>query len=165
MTLTELSIKRPSIIVVIFSVLTVLGLFGLSELKYELLPKITPPWVTVVTVYPGGSPQEVEASITRTIEDAVSGVDKVKTVLSTSAEGVSFVSIEFLISADVNLSLQDIQRKVNEIVSRLPAGVKSPVISKFAIDELPVLRIGTTANMPASPPASRGSRSTPTTSR
>lgn len=149
MTITELSIKRPSLIVVIFAALMVVGIFSLLQLKYELLPKITPPFITVTTIYPGASPQEVETSITKTIEDAVSGIDKIKTVYGTSSEGASFVSIEFTMSADVNVALQDVQRKVNEVMFQLPPGAKTPVISKFALDELPVLRIGMTSSMPS----------------
>jgi HAE1 family hydrophobic/amphiphilic exporter-1 len=149
MTLTELAIKRPTLIVVIFAALTVVGLFSLAQLKYELLPKITPPFITVVTVYPGASPQEVETSVTKLVEDAVSGIDKISTVFSTSAEGVSFVSIEFTMSANVNVSLQDVQRKVNEVSARLPDGAKTPTVSKFALDEMPVLRMGVTSTMPS----------------
>ncbi|MBX2990498.1 MAG: efflux RND transporter permease subunit [Bacteroidetes bacterium] len=149
MTLTELSIKRPTLIVVIFAALTVVGLFSLTQLKYELLPKITPPFVAITTVYPGASPNEVETSVTKLIEDAVSGIDKISTVYGTSTEGASFVSIEFTMSANVNIALQDVQRKVNEVASRLPDGAKTPIVSKFALDELPVLRMGLTANMPS----------------
>ena len=78
MTLTELSIKRPTLIVVIFSTLAVVGLFSYSQLKYELLPKITPPWITITAVYPGASPNEVETSVTKVIEDGIgSGVESV----------------------------------------------------------------------------------------
>ncbi len=147
MTLTELAIKRPSLIVVIFSVFGVLGLFSFGQLKYELLPKISPPFVTITTIYPGASPTEVQTSVTKIIEDAVSGLDKVSSVTATSAEGVSFVNMEFLQSADVNIALQDAQRKVNEVVSQLPTGAKSPTISKFAIDERPILRMGATSTM------------------
>lgn len=149
MSLTELSIKRPSLIVVVFAALTVVGLFSLTQLKYELLPKITPPFITVVTVYPGASPQEVETSVTKLVEDAVSGIDKISTVYGTSSEGVSFVSIEFTMSANVNTALQDVQRKVNEVASRLPDGAKTPTVSKFALDEMPVLRMGVTSTMPS----------------
>ena len=149
MTITELSIKRPTLIVVIFSVLGVLGIFSYTQLKYELLPKITPPWVTIVTVYPGASPNEVETGVTKVLEDAVSGIDKVSTVYATSQEGVSFVSLEFEMTEDINTALQDAQRKVNEAESQLPDGAKTPILSKFALDELPVLRMGVTANMPS----------------
>ncbi|TAK53409.1 MAG: efflux RND transporter permease subunit [Bacteroidetes bacterium] len=149
MTLTELSIKRPTLIVVIFSVLGLLGIFSYIQLKYELLPKITPPWVTIITVYPGASPSEVEASVTKVIEDAVSGIDKISTVYATSQEGISIVSLEFTMSADINVALQDAQRKVNEVQSRFPSTAKAPTISKFALDELPVLRMGITSSMPS----------------
>lgn len=147
MTITELSIKRPTLIVVIFGALGVLGLFSLAQLKVDLLPKITPPFVTITTVYPGASPSEVQTSVTKPIEDAVSGLDKVSAIYATSAEGVSFVSIEFIQSADVNVALQDAQRKVNEAVALLPDEAKTPTVSKFALDERPVIRMGATSSM------------------
>lgn len=146
MTLTELSIKRPTLIVVMFTALTVLGLFGLSQMKYELLPRISPPFVTITTIYPGASPGEVQNSVTKIVEDAVSGIDKVSAVYATSGEGVSFVNIEFLQSASLTIAVQDAQRKVSEIVSQLPSDAKAPVVTKFAIDERPVLRIGATSS-------------------
>ena len=149
MTITELSIKRPTLVVVVFTVLGVLGIFSYMQLKYELLPKITPPYVTITTIYPGASPAEVETSVTKIIEDAVSGIDRVSNVYATSSEGISLVSLEFNMSADVNVALQDAQRKVSEVGSKLPSGVKNPTFSKFALDELPVLRIGATGNIPS----------------
>ena len=148
MTITELSIKRPTLVVVVFSALAVVGLYSYTQLKYELLPKISPPFVMISTIYPGASPSEVQNSISKPIEDAVSGIDKVSAVSSTSSENVSFVSIEFDQSADVNIALQDAQRKVNEIIATLPQESKTPTVTKFALDELPVLRIGLTARMP-----------------
>ena len=149
MTITELSIKRPSLVVVVFGALAVVGLYSYSLLKYELLPKISPPFVTITTIYPGASPNEVQNSVSKVIEDAVSGLDKVSAVNTTSSEGVSFVSIEFDQSADVNLALQDAQRKVSEVVALLPDGAKTPTITKFALDEIPVLRMGVTSTMPS----------------
>lgn len=149
MTITELSIKRPTLIVVIFSVLAVLGFFSYSQMKYELLPRITPPWISIMTIYPGASPKVVETTVTKPIEDAVSSLDKVKNVYGNSSDSVSVVSIEFTQSADVNFALQDTQRKVGEITATLPEGAKAPIITKFALDELPVLRIGATSNLPS----------------
>jgi HAE1 family hydrophobic/amphiphilic exporter-1 len=149
MTITELSIKRPTLIIVIFLVLGVLGFFSYTQLKYELLPKITPPWITIITVYPGAAPHEVETSVTKVIEDAVSGIDKISSVYGTSSEGLSIVSLEFVMSADINTALQDAQRKVNEVESKLPLDVKAPTLTKFALDEFPVLRMGVTSNMPS----------------
>ncbi|NTW48693.1 MAG: efflux RND transporter permease subunit, partial [Chlorobiales bacterium] len=148
MTLTELSIKRPTIVVVIFSVLAVLGLFSYANLKYELLPDMTPPFVTISVSYPGASPNEVETSVTKPVEEAISGIDKIEQITSSSYEGVSVVMIEFNRSANIDNSLQDVQLRVNQILQTLPTDAKSPVISKFALDEVPILRMGATANMP-----------------
>lgn len=149
MTLTELSIKRPSFIIVIFAVITIVGLFLFGQLKYELLPKISSPVVVVSTVYPGASPFEVETSVTKVIEDAVSGIDKINKVTASSFEGVSFVTIEFIQSAKIDVALQDVQRKVNEVATRLPDDAKSPTLSKIALDEIPVIRMGVTSTMPS----------------
>jgi hydrophobic/amphiphilic exporter-1 (mainly G- bacteria), HAE1 family len=147
MTLTELSIKRPTLIVVLFSVLAILGLFSYGQLKYELLPKMTPPVVTISTAYPGASPSEVETSVTKTVEEAVSAIEKISSITSTSTEGLSVVTIEFSNSANIDKSLQDAQRKVNGIRDRLPDDVKEPIITRFALDEVPVLRIGATSSL------------------
>lgn len=148
MTITELSIKRPSLIIVIFLSLTLLGIFSYTQLKYELIPKVSPPVITVTTVYPGASPNEVENGVSKIIEDALSGMDKVSEIRSTSQEGLSFVVLELLNSADVDISLQDAIRKVGEVSFLLPEGAKSPTVSKIALDEIPVLRIGVTGNLP-----------------
>lgn len=147
MTLTELAIKRPTLIIVIFAFLGVLGVFGFSQLKYDLMPKMTAPIITVTTIYPGSSPYEVETSITKNIEDAVSGVDKVSSVQSTSSEGRSMLLIEFDNAVNVDLALQDVQRKVNEAAQKLPNDAKKPVVSKIAFDEIPVLRMAVRGNM------------------
>lgn len=147
MTLTELAIKRPSLIVVLFAILGILGLFGYSQLNYNLLPKFSPPFISISTVYPGAAPQEVETTVTKIIEDAVSGVDKISSIISRSYEGVSFVQIEFTQSAKTDIALQDVIRMVNQVNSQLPTGIKQPVVTKFNPDELPILRMGATSNL------------------
>ncbi len=147
MTLTEIAIKRPPLIIVIFSVLAILGIFSYMQLKYELLPDITPPYVSVVTVYPGAAPQEVEASVTKVVEDAVAGVDKVKSVSSYSYENYSVVQMEFNYAADKAKATQDVQKKVNEIVASLPAAAKTPMVSDFSLSDFPIMRIGLTSDM------------------
>ena len=148
MTLTELSIKRPTLIVVLFTVLAILGLFSYAQLQYELLPKMTPPVVTVSIRYPGASPGEVETSLTKPAEEAVSAIEKISSITSTSTEGLSVVAIEFSNSANIEKALQDAQRKINEVRDRFPEEAKPPVITRFALDETPVLRIGATSSLP-----------------
>ncbi len=148
MSITELAIKRPILIIVVFLALLLLGLFGYLQLNYELLPSMSAPYVIITTVYAGASPQVVETQVSKVLEDAVSTLDNVKNIYSNSHEGVSFISIEFNNSADVNVALQDSQRKVNESIGELPLDVETPVLSKFALDELPVMRLGASSALP-----------------
>jgi hydrophobe/amphiphile efflux-1 (HAE1) family protein len=148
MTITELSIKRPPLIIVIFLFLILLGIFSYRELSYELLPDVTPPIISVSIVYPEAAPKEVETTVTKIVEDAVNNVEKIKRVSSYSMESVSFTFIEFTQNADDATSLQEVQRKVNEILSTLPKECEAPVLSKFSFDEMPILRIGAVSEMP-----------------
>jgi hydrophobic/amphiphilic exporter-1 (mainly G- bacteria), HAE1 family len=147
MTITELSIKRPTLVVVVFTVIAVLGLFSYFQLNYELLPKMSIPVVVVQTIYPGASPFEVENNVSKIIEDAVSGIDKIDAVSSKSFESLSLVIIEFKQDANIDNVVQDASRKVNAILSQLPSDAKAPTVSKIAFDEIPVLRMGVISQM------------------
>ncbi len=148
MTLTELSIKRPILIIVFFLFCVVLGIFGYAQLRYELLPNIAAPAVTIITSYPGASPADVETSITKPIEEAISTINNIKRVSSSSSEGMSFVSIEFQQHANGDVCVQESQRKVNEILAQLPQGVKPPSVLRFSLDDLPIMRISATSTLP-----------------
>jgi hydrophobic/amphiphilic exporter-1 (mainly G- bacteria), HAE1 family len=147
MTITELAIKRPTLVVVVFTVIAVLGVFGYYQLGYELLPKMSIPVVTITTIYPGASPYEVENNVSKVIEDAVSGIDKIDNVRSTSFEGMSLVIVEFKQDANIDFVVQDASRKVNAVLAQLPTDAKQPTVSKIAFDEIPVLRMGVTSQM------------------
>jgi HAE1 family hydrophobic/amphiphilic exporter-1 len=147
MNITKLSIQRPILIVVLFLTLGVLGVFSYGQLSYELLPKISSPFVTVITVYPGANPSEIENAVTKKVEEAVAGAEKLKRVFSTSSENVSTVFVEFQQSANADLATQDVQRKVNEIAD-LPAAAKRPSVLKFQLDALPVIRMAVTGSLP-----------------
>ncbi len=147
MTITELSIKRPILIVVFFLIISLLGIFAVRQLKYELLPKINAPYITIVSVYEGASPAEVENSITKKIEDAISSVSKVKRITSRSNEGYAIISIEFIQDTDIDMAMQEVQRQVNQVVPQFPNGAKSPVIDKYSLADLPILRIAASSKM------------------
>ena len=147
MSITEIAIKRPTLVVVIFTVLAILGITCYTNLNYELIPKLNFPALSIVTIYPGASANEVESSVTKKLEDALSSIENVKSMQSTSQEGLSSITIELESSADANLAVQDAQRKINAMVSTLPSGVKSPSINKFSSDEMPVIKFGVTAQI------------------
>ena len=148
MSITEIAIKRPSLIVVIFSVLIFLGLFSYQQLGYELLPKINNPFLSVGTMYPGASPEEVENSVSKKVEDALASMENIESMRSISQEGYSTVIIELKPSTDVDIAIQDAQRKINKILSDLPDDAKTPSISKINFSEMPIIRLGAGAKLP-----------------
>jgi HAE1 family hydrophobic/amphiphilic exporter-1 len=149
MNITELSIKRPSLIVVIFAILTFLGIISYFALNYELLPKYSQPVLVIVTSYPGASPGEVENSVTKKIEDAISSLEDIDNIQSTSAEGNSVVVIIFKSDADMDKALENATRKVSNIEYLLPKDVLPPIINNFSMDDIPIMRLGVTANLPS----------------
>lgn len=141
MTLTELSIKRPSFIIVIFTILIGGGLLSYNQLSYELLPDFSPPILTITTTYPGASPATVESQVSKPMEDALSGLENISEVTSFSLDNASVVMLEFKASANIDKSLEDAQRKVNVMLNDLPDGANSPVISKIEPNASPVLQV------------------------
>lgn len=147
MSISDISVKRPTLVVVIFSILVLLGLVGYNTLTYELLPKINAPVISITTIYPGAGPNEVETSVTKKIEEAVSDLENLESTQSLSQEGASVVTVNLKYGTDVDLALQDAQRKVNTIKSDLPTLAKDPSLGKFSLDELPIMRIGASSDM------------------
>ncbi len=145
MTLTELSIKRPSFIIVIFTILIGGGLISYNQLSYELLPDFSPPILTVTTTYPGASPATVETQVSKPLEDALSGLENISEVTAFSLDNASIVLLEFKASADLDEVLQDAERKINVVQNNLPEGAKAPVVSKIEPNAAPVLQVSAVA--------------------
>ena len=146
MSLTSTSIKRPTLIVVIFAVLGLLGIASYFSIGYELLPKMSKQIITISTKYTGAAPSEVENSVTKEIEDAVSSLEKLDNIKSQSFEGMSKVIVEFKSDVDINQAMQDAQQKVDGIAGDLPEDADAPEISKFSVDEAPIMKMSVSAN-------------------
>lgn len=147
MNIPEISIKRPTLVVVLFTILILGGLFSYSKLGYELVPKFEVNVITISTVYPGASPSEIENTVTKKIEDAVSSMENIKKIESKSYESVSLVLVQLNPEADVNFSLNEAQRKVNAILADLPEDVDPPSLVKFSLDDMPIITIAATADI------------------
>jgi HAE1 family hydrophobic/amphiphilic exporter-1 len=145
MTLTELSIKRPSFIIVIFTILIGGGLISYNQLSYELLPDFSPPILTVTTTYPGASPATVESQVSKPLEDALSGLENISEVTAFSLDNASVMLLEFKASANIDKVLEDAQRKVNNMQNALPEGAQTPVLAKIEPNASPVLQVSAVA--------------------
>jgi HAE1 family hydrophobic/amphiphilic exporter-1 len=149
MNIVETSIKKPLIIGVIFTLLALGGLISFKQLNLNLLPKFEIPVLTVQTIYPGAGASEVETTVTKKIEDALSTLENLKKISSTSMEGVSVIAIELNAGADANLAVQEAQRKISAIKSNLPTDVKESSINKLALDEKAILTIAASSSLPS----------------
>ncbi|UCS94877.1 efflux RND transporter permease subunit [Echinicola marina] len=142
MQITKVSIKRSTIVVVLFTILTLLGLFSYSQMSYELLPKFSSNVVTVSTLYPGAAPSEVENSVTRKLEDALASLEGIDVMKSTSLESFSIITIELDDDVDVDIILQDAQRKIDAVLGDLPDDADPPSLGKFSLDDMPIMQMG-----------------------
>lgn len=147
MKLAEISIKRPSLIIVLFTILILGGIFSYSQLGYELIPKFDTNVITVSTVYPGASPSEIENTVTKKIEDAVASLENIKKIDSKSYESLSIVTVTLISGADVDVSMNDAQRKVNAILGDLPDDADPPALTKFSFSDMPIITLGATGKM------------------
>jgi HAE1 family hydrophobic/amphiphilic exporter-1 len=147
--IVETSIKRPLLIVVIFTILTLGGIMSYNSLNLNLLPKIDLPVLLVQTIYPGAGSAEVETSVTRKIEDALSSLENLNQISSISMESFSLVIVQLRDNADANLAMQDAQRKISSIKSNLPADMLEPSIQKISLDETAVLNVAAFSSLPS----------------
>jgi HAE1 family hydrophobic/amphiphilic exporter-1 len=149
MNITEISIKRPSLIIVIFSVLALLGFIGYTNLSYELMPDFNQPVVVIKTVYPGADPQEVETSVSRKIEDALSNLEGVEFLVTKSLPNASVVIVNLNYGSDLDQTMQDAQRYIDNIRKDLPQDILSPEMSKVSPNDLPIMSISATSDLPS----------------
>ena len=147
MSITEIAVKRPLLIVVIFTVLFIFGARSYFSLNYNLLPKLEVPTVSVTTTYPGAAAAEVETSVTKKLEDAFAAVEGLDKISSTSQEGVSSIVVALKSGTDVDKAERDIQRKADQAQNDLPDDVDKPLVNKVNLEESPVIKAGVTSTM------------------
>lgn len=149
MNLTEISIKRPSLIIVLFSLFTLFGIIGYKSLSYELMPDFNQPVVVIKTGYPGAEPDEVETSVSRKIEDALSNLEGVDYLVTKSLPNASIIIANLKYGTNLDNAMQDAQRYIDNIRKDLPADILSPEMSKVSPNDLPIMSISANSNLPA----------------
>ena len=139
MKLSDLSIKRPVLAVVMSLLLIVLGTMSFLRLTLRELPAIDPPIVSVQVDYPGASASVVETRITQTLEDALSGIEGINTIDSSSQNGASRISIEFYASRDIEAAANDVRDAISRVADRLPEEADAPQVQKADSDSEVIL--------------------------
>lgn len=130
MFLSDISVRRPVLATVFSLLLIVFGIISFQRLPVREYPDIDPPVVSVETRYPGAAATVVESRLTQVVEDAISGIEGIRTVESVSRDGISEVTVEFYLDRDLEAAVNDIRDRVSRILDNLPEEADPPEIFK-----------------------------------
>lgn len=130
MSLAGVAIRRPVATVMVMVSMVFLGIVSMLSMKSELLPNMNIPMVIITTTWNGAVPDDVNSQITKKIEDALSGVDGIKKITSTSSYETSKITVEFDYGVNIDVKRGDIQREIDSISGDLPDDASKPKTQK-----------------------------------
>ncbi|WP_029351898.1 efflux RND transporter permease subunit [Bosea sp. 117] len=133
------AIRKPIPSIVLFVVLTALGLYTFDRLPITRMPNIDVPIVSVVVNQPGAAPSELETQVTKRVETTVAGVQGVKHITSSISEGTSITTIEFQLETQVDRAVNDVRDSVTKIRSELPQGIEEPLIQRIDVEGMAIV--------------------------
>jgi HAE1 family hydrophobic/amphiphilic exporter-1 len=146
MSLTRSVVGRPTTIFVAFALLIALGLFSATNLAVDLYPEIEPPVIVVFTGYRGAGPEEIEKSVTRPLESALSNTQGIEKITSTSSAGSSMVMLEFTYGTDMAEAANGVRDNLEFVKRLLPTEAESPLIFKFDPSMIPIMGLMVSGN-------------------
>ncbi len=144
MKLPEFSVNRRITILMLTILIIIVGGISFTKLGLEMLPDMDYPVISIITSYPGASSQDVEETITKTIETAIATVKDIKSLKSESMENVSLILVEFNWGANLDFAAQDLRDVIDQIADYLPDEVSRPLVMKFNLSQMPILMYGVT---------------------
>lgn len=147
MFLSDISVKRPVFATVMSVMLVAFGILSFKDLPVRELPDFEIPIVSIIAVYPGASAAVVENRLTQIIENSIAGIEGIKSISSTSSNGVSSVVVEFKLNHPLEVGVNDIRDRVSSILRVLPEEVDPPQVQKINFNESPILWFGVTSTI------------------
>ncbi|GIP35343.1 efflux RND transporter permease subunit [Paenibacillus sp. J2TS4] len=148
MKVVDVSVKRPVGVVMVVLAILALGFVSLKNLAVDLFPNINLPIVVVATSYQGAGPQEVENLVSRPVESAISSVQGVNTIQSTSQPNSSLVVLMFDSGVNLDAAVAEVREKVDQMKSFLPENANDPSVLRFDPQQIPVMAIGLNGDKP-----------------
>jgi hydrophobic/amphiphilic exporter-1 (mainly G- bacteria), HAE1 family len=148
MKLADVSIRRPVFATVMVSVLAVFGIWAYPQIPLDQMPEVEFPIVTVTAVYPGADPETIESRVVDKLEEAVSTVNGIKTLRSTSMENVGLVVIQFELERKADQAVQDVRDKVSTALKDLPKDLEPPIVERLDINAAPILALALAGPLP-----------------
>ncbi|MBC2581744.1 efflux RND transporter permease subunit [Clostridium sp. DJ247] len=146
MSITEISVKRPTAIWMAIVLMLALGIIGYKNMGSNLLPSMNIPIISVTTAYNGASAEDIKKDIIKPIEDAVSGISGIDTINSSAKEGYGTVTITFKMSANINTAYLDVQKAVENATGKLPKAADKPILYKMSSSDQPILILSINGN-------------------
>ncbi len=146
MFLSDASVRRPVAMLCLIIALSFLGYNAYKKMGLEMAPRMEMPIITVVTVYPGAGPDELEVDVAKRIEDQVVAIEGLKHVTSMCSENVVITLLQFNTGVDVDIVAMDVREKIDLIRNDFPKDVEDPEILKFNVNEAPVLTMALTGD-------------------
>ena len=140
MSIYKSAIEKPITTALIFIAVIVIGIYSYIKLPIDQFPEMDPPYITVMTTYPGASASEIETNVTKIIENSLTSVDGLKELTSSSRDNMSVVSLELEWGADRDEAANDIRSYIDMIKSNLPEGCSSPVMFKLNSSLMPIIQ-------------------------
>ena len=144
--LSRISIDRPVLAIVMSLVIILFGAIGISFLGIREYPSVDPPVINVSTTYVGANADVIEAQITEPLEEQINGIQGIKSLTSTSADGRSNITVEFEVGADLEAAANDVRDKVSGAQRNLPPDAEPPVVSKADADSQPIVGVNVKSN-------------------
>ncbi|QGY46672.1 MMPL family transporter [Maribellus comscasis] len=145
MSIYKSAVNKPITTLMIFVAVVVMGIFSLINIPIDLYPDMEPPYISVMTSYPGANASDIEANITKVLEDALNSVDKLKEITSVSSDNLSVISLEFEWESNLDEATNDIRDVIDRVFDNLPEGCDRPTIFKFNTSMMPILFYAITA--------------------
>jgi len=140
--ISKFAVYRPVLTTMVFLGILILGGVSFTRLQIDLLPEIDFPSISVVTTYDGAGPEEIETTITRPIEQALSTIEGIDRLESFSAEGRSRIALRFVWGTDLDTAMNDVTAVVQRVRERIPDQADAPVIYKFNLGSFPIMYLG-----------------------
>ncbi len=146
MKLPEFSVKRRVTVTMFTLIVIVSGFIAYQGLGLDMFPDIEFPTISIITAYSGASPEDIESTVTKPVEQTVASVTGVKKVTSQTMEGLSIVMVEFESGTNLDFAAQDLRDRLATFKDIFPEEIETPLVVKFDISQFPILFYGVTSD-------------------
>ncbi len=146
MSIYKNAVNKPITTLMIFTAVMVMGFYSLVKMPIDLYPEMDPPYISVMTTYPGANASDIESNITRILEDALNSVDALKEITSSSTDNLSIINMEFEWGSNLDEATNDIRDVIDLVIKTLPDEAERPRIFKFNTSMMPIVFYAVTAD-------------------